>query len=120
MLEYINDERLVCQAFQWIVHSARLLTLGELVEALALSDTKLDLNATFADPRDLLMECSSIVYLEKKANDNDGQSINGGGAGKEVNDSVKEYHIRLCHYTVEVNQSQVTSATKRTLWLKLV
>jgi hypothetical protein len=110
----------VCQAFQWVVHSAQPLTLGELVEALALNDTKLDLNATFADPRDLLRACSSLVYLEQKANDNDGRSINGGEAGKKMNDSVKECHIRLCHYTVEVNQSLVTSATKRTVWLKLV
>jgi len=96
------------------------LTLGELVEALALNDIKLDLNANFADPRDLLRACSSLVYLEQKANDNDGRSINGGGAGEEVNDSVKEYHIDLCHYTIAINQSKVTSATKRTLWLKLV
>jgi hypothetical protein len=95
MLEYIDEAssiELAHSALQWITLSERPLDLGELVEALALNDCdgkRLNLNATFVDPRDLLRVCSSLLHEESES---------GSGSQGTVS-------IRLCHYTVEVNMS---------------
>jgi len=95
MLEYIDEAssiELAHSALQWITLSERPLDLGELVEALALNDCdgkRLNLNATFVDPRDLLRVCSSLLHEESES-----------GLGSQGTVS-----IRLCHYTVEVNMS---------------
>jgi len=101
MLEYIDEAssiELAHSALQWITLSERPLDLGELVEALALNDCdgkRLNLNATFVDPRDLLRVCSSLLHEEIEIHE---ESESGSGSQGTVS-------IRLCHYTVEVNMS---------------
>ena len=97
MLENIDEAssiELAHSALQWTVLSERPLNLGELVEALALNDCdgkRLDWNATFGDPRDLLRVCSSLLH-----------EVRPGGSGSQ-----RTVSIRLCHYTVEVNMTSV-------------
>ena len=93
MLENIDEAssvELARSALQWTILSICPLNLGELVEALALNDCdgkRLDWNATFGDPRDLLRVCSCLLQ-------EDWQSGSG---------SRGTLPIRLCHYTVKVN-----------------
>jgi hypothetical protein len=94
MLECIEEEssaELASKAFHWIIHAKRSLNLDELVEALALNenDRRLNRNATFADPWDLLRICSSLVYADS-SDDHDLKEASRGG------------EIKFCHYTVEV------------------
>jgi len=118
MLECIEEEssaELASKAFLWIIHSLRPLNLDELVEALALNenDRRLNRNATFADPRDLLRICSGLVYEDSRNNNSDDNSsdnnglddINSGDESSDDNDPEKasrRKEIKFCHYTVEV------------------
>ena len=97
MLENIDEAssiELAHSALQWTVLSERPLNLGELVEALALNDCdgkRLDRNATFGDPRDLLRVCSSLLHED----------------GQRDSSPQGPAPIRLCHYTVEVNMTSI-------------
>jgi hypothetical protein len=66
--------------------------LDELVEALALNenDRRLNRNATFADPRDLLKVCSGLVYEDSQDDNNNPQYF------------PRQKGIKFCHYSVEV------------------
>ncbi|KAF8539493.1 hypothetical protein BDD12DRAFT_924175 [Trichophaea hybrida] len=103
MLEYIEEDsvELACKAFQLIVHSERPLTIEELVEALAVNnnDTRLDLSATFSDPRDLYRICSSLVYDGKTS----GYPWWAPSLSEDESLSKDESYqsVRLCHYTVQ-------------------
>jgi len=122
MLEYLEEEssiELASKAFHWVVHSGRPLTLEEVMEALALDENekRLDLNVTFADPRDLLRVSSSLLYeadsVEEDSEEEDSEmedsevedSKEGSGVedlGAEDSVEVSQKYIRFCHYTVQV------------------
>jgi hypothetical protein len=112
MLEYLEEEssiELASKAFHWVVHSGRPLTLEEVVGALALDENekRLDLNVTFADPRDLLRVSSSLLYeADSVVEDSEVEdSKEGSGVedlGAEDSVEVSQKYIRFCHYTVQV------------------
>ena len=94
MLEYLEEEssiELASKAFHWVVHSGRPLTLEEVVEALALDENekRLDLNVTFADPRDLLRVSSSLLY-EADSVEEDSEEQDSEEEDSEMEDSVEE------------------------------
>ncbi|KAF8248636.1 hypothetical protein K440DRAFT_642057 [Wilcoxina mikolae CBS 423.85] len=106
MLECIEKEEssivLACKAFQWMVQSRRALELGELIEAIALNegDRRLDLNRTFADPRDLLRICSSLVYVENWGTNRAG-SLEGSEHEELLGDGILRKEVQICHNTVK-------------------
>ncbi|KAF8537799.1 hypothetical protein BDD12DRAFT_981933, partial [Trichophaea hybrida] len=109
MFEYIDDEdhdsvELVRKALFLIVHVARPLRLGELVEALAVNgDIQLDWSSTFGDPKDLLRACNSLVYLGIPEGTH-GHSPMDTHPVDSIEYLVSDYlrsHPTLSHYVVE-------------------